>query len=716
MKTQRVLVAVSVLALMLALSAGLIQAGEPAQDPVPLGTAFTYQGQLRQGGDPVNGTCDFQFGLWDAATVGTQVGITQTKTGVSVSNGLFSVLLDFGAAAFGGDARWLEVSVRSPAGSGDYTTLSPRQALTAVPYALYARNAWSLTGNAGTTSGTNFLGTTDNEALELKVNNARVLRLEPNATGPNVIGGYGGNSAAAGVYGATIGGGGGYWEWWDYVEPMPNVVSGNYATVGGGALNTASGHAAVVGGGGGRYVLGTTPMPISLGNTASGDYATVGGGQYNSASGGASVVAGGGGVMVQRSGGLFMLGNRAVGDYAAVSGGARNEAREKGASVGGGFCNEATGVGAVVSGGGGYYYDPWYENVIHPAGNAANGSYSTVGGGASNIASGYAAVVGGGLDYGPDGYSRVGNTASSACATVGGGLANHADGITATISGGEYISVTGKAATVAGGSHITVSGDYATVPGGEGNTAQGDYSFAAGRRAKANDDGSFVWADSTDADFASTAQDQFAVRAAGGVTFDVGSAGFAVSGGSLSGAGLAVSNSGTGSGVQGSSYAGSGVTGDSGGTYGGYFTGASGVYGSSDTSDGYGGYFKSTSGKAVQADGDVQIDGDLTVTGQVSGFPRPNFDSGWVSVTSGGSVTITHNLGGDPEDYVVDMTFRDNVFGSGIHQITYGGDVRPGSEYKGMWWERLDTTSIMILRSSEDVRCQDVRIRIWVYK
>jgi hypothetical protein len=110
----------------------------------PLSTSFTYQGQLKQGGSPVSGTCDFQFSLWDAASGGAQIVTTQTATSVTVSNGLFTVQLDFGASAFTGDARWLETAVRCPAGSGSYTTLTPRQALTAAPYALYAKSApWS---------------------------------------------------------------------------------------------------------------------------------------------------------------------------------------------------------------------------------------------------------------------------------------------------------------------------------------------------------------------------------------------------------------------------------------------------------------------------------------------------------------------------------------------------------------------------------------------
>jgi hypothetical protein len=62
------------------------------------------------------------------------------------------------------------------------------------------------------------------------------------------------------------------------------------------------------------------------------------------------------------------------------------------------------------------------------------------------------------------------------------------------------------------------------------NTAEGRYSFAAGRRAKAYHDGAFVWADSTDADFASSANDQFAVRATGGVVFNTGGAPFQING------------------------------------------------------------------------------------------------------------------------------------------------------------------------------------------
>jgi len=112
---------------------------------VSLGTAFTYQGRLTDAsGNPTPGPCDFQFSLWDAASSGAQVGSTQTKTNVSLNNGHFSAALDFGATAFQGEARYLQIAVRCPAGSGSYTALSGRVELTAAPYALSLRPGASI--------------------------------------------------------------------------------------------------------------------------------------------------------------------------------------------------------------------------------------------------------------------------------------------------------------------------------------------------------------------------------------------------------------------------------------------------------------------------------------------------------------------------------------------------------------------------------------------
>jgi len=204
---------------------------------------------------------------------------------------------------------------------------------------------WEVTGNAGTTPGTNFVGTTDDVSLELKVNSLRVLCLEPDATSPNVIGGWNENYVLSGAYGGTIGGGG--------QSESTNIVTDNFGTVAGGRNNQAGNN------------------DDSTGNA---NYALVGGG-YN---------------------------NKASNNYSAVGGGSFN---------------------------------------------TASGSYSGVLGGFQNIG----------------------------------------------------------------------SGNYSMIPGGLYNTASGSHSFAAGRRAKAVTGGTFVWADSQDADFISTNNDQFLIRASGGV-------------------------------------------------------------------------------------------------------------------------------------------------------------------------------------------------------
>ena len=127
-------------------SIGHAQEAAPAGANAPAGSSFTYQGQLKDASGPVTGSCDFQLSLWDALTGGTQVGSTLTQSGVAVSEGLFTVQLDFGANAFDGNARWLEIAVRCPAGSGAYNPLAPRQPLTPAPYALYSANADLLDG------------------------------------------------------------------------------------------------------------------------------------------------------------------------------------------------------------------------------------------------------------------------------------------------------------------------------------------------------------------------------------------------------------------------------------------------------------------------------------------------------------------------------------------------------------------------------------------
>ncbi len=114
--------------------------------------AFSYQGFLRLQGEPVDGTADFEFRMWDAATQGQSFGNSVSLFDVPVSQGVFTAVLnqndEFGQSAFDGGQRWLEVSVRTPAGSGAFTTLTPRQPITPVPYAVHAVSGGSGGGDS----------------------------------------------------------------------------------------------------------------------------------------------------------------------------------------------------------------------------------------------------------------------------------------------------------------------------------------------------------------------------------------------------------------------------------------------------------------------------------------------------------------------------------------------------------------------------------------
>jgi hypothetical protein len=117
----------------------------------PMGSAFSYQGQLNDGTNPANGSYDLQFAVFDASTSGTQLGSTLTSSATAVSNGLFTVTLDFGATVFTGAARWLAISVRTN-GSGSFVLLSPRQPLLPAPYAIMANSSSNLLGTVSATS------------------------------------------------------------------------------------------------------------------------------------------------------------------------------------------------------------------------------------------------------------------------------------------------------------------------------------------------------------------------------------------------------------------------------------------------------------------------------------------------------------------------------------------------------------------------------------
>jgi hypothetical protein len=105
------------------------------------GTAFTYQGRLDIAGVPASGTNDLTFTLYNAVTAGATVGTSNTFNDLVITNGLFTVTLDFGAGAFNGAARWLQIAARPGVSAGAYTNLAPRQAITPSPYAVFAGGA-----------------------------------------------------------------------------------------------------------------------------------------------------------------------------------------------------------------------------------------------------------------------------------------------------------------------------------------------------------------------------------------------------------------------------------------------------------------------------------------------------------------------------------------------------------------------------------------------
>jgi hypothetical protein len=183
-------------------------AASPEAVQAALGTAFTYQGNLRKNGQPANTTCSFQFSLWDAAAGGTQIGSTAPLNNVPVAGGLFTVQLDFGNQ-FPGEARWLQTAVQC-SGDAGITTLSPRQPLNAVPYAIGllpgaiveqgAANGRALLGRATNTNGIGIVGE--------GASGAGVWGKSSSASG---VTGISGGQYAAGVYGENTGQGFGVW-------------------------------------------------------------------------------------------------------------------------------------------------------------------------------------------------------------------------------------------------------------------------------------------------------------------------------------------------------------------------------------------------------------------------------------------------------------------------------------------------------------------------
>ncbi|MCP4569403.1 MAG: hypothetical protein GY841_17650 [FCB group bacterium] len=185
--------------------------------------------------------------------------------------------------------------------------------------------------------------------------------------------------------------------------------------------------------------------------------------------------------------------------------------------------------------------------------NKIDGSnYATIGGGDQNIIDwgGYSTICGGRRNSIYQGISASAIVAGDSNVIywgsdesfIGGGTKNKivwgspssviTGGVENSIDNGEYCFIGGgysnmisggdvHTAAIGGGAHNHAGGKWSTIPGGRACSTSANYSFAAGRRAKALHDGSFVWADSTDADFSSTGPNQFSIRAENGVRIAV---------------------------------------------------------------------------------------------------------------------------------------------------------------------------------------------------
>ena len=482
---------------------------------------------------------------------------------------------------------------------------TPEIADTAVTPDKLDRGYWAILGNANTTDGYHFIGTTDNTPLNFQVNSRRVLRIEPDTDSPRLIAGYEGNTASG--IGSVVGGGGSVGmenhasaDYAMVAGGHGNVAAANYAMVGGGWSNTASGWASMVGGGANNLATGSVAVVAggwqnsalgkdsSVGggsvnvasgfrsvvgggslNAADGDYSAVGGGDENQASATNSTIAGGhgnvagadyavvaGGTMNTATGFAASIGggwsntasswsstigggfNNTAGDgpttvggggnnaatkgSAVVAGGWQNEALGQDAAIGGGVFNTASGPKSVIAGGetnqasgdysavgGGDENQASATNSTIAGGhaNVAGANYAIVGGGSSNTASGWASMVGGGAN----------NLATGSVAVVAGGWQNSALGNDSSVGGGAFNVASGFRSVVGGGSLNTAGGENSTVPGGYSNSAIGIASFAAGTHARANHNGVFIWSDTNDTDFVSTADNQFLIRASGNV-------------------------------------------------------------------------------------------------------------------------------------------------------------------------------------------------------
>jgi hypothetical protein len=409
-----------------------------------------------------------------------------------------------------------------------------------------ASSFWQLAGNSVT--GGQFLGSLNFQPLELWVNNGRALRLEPTVIDAghaglvNLVGGSPINYIQPGIYGSVIAGGGATAYTYTYDNGVTyytnynasNSISADLSFIGGGDYNSIQTNSAYSVLCGGEYnTIQTTASSAFIGggydNTIqmNASASVLGGGEINSIQLDAlwSVLGGGFGNTIQPEARYSVLGGGyynviQYNDYYCFLGGGDGNVIQSSAYysfLGGGNGNVIQyGAGYSVLGGG-------YGNTIQTNTSYLAASYSVLGGGNNNAIQMNAinSFLGGGHD-------NTINPGSVSCVLGGGG--NNLIGTNAwdsVLCGGanNVIATNAFYSFLGGGRYNTNAGQFSAVVGGIYNYAGGTDSFAAGNRAKAKYQGDFVWADSQNADFNSTVNDQFSVRANGGVIFTSGGGG-----------------------------------------------------------------------------------------------------------------------------------------------------------------------------------------------
>ena len=420
-------------------------------------TAFTYQGFLNSNSNAANASYDMRFMLFNDPNVTLPIiSGPITNLAVGVTNGIFTTTVDFGASPFDGSARWLEMALRTN-GSASAFTVMPRTQLTPTPTAIYASTA----GNATTAS-----------------------NVSPNAVTASSI--QNGVITAAKFSPGQV------------VKTLDGLTDNVSLTAGANVTLTTNGNSLQVASSGGAtsgWALGgnngtlptnflgtidTQPLELRVGSAralrlepnSSGAPNFIAGSSVNFVAAGVKGGVIGGGGATNYSGVAYT--NSVAADFGTVSGGFGNSIQTGAGTttIGGGFLNTIqTGASTATIGGG-------YVNTV-----GANSFNSTIGGGSGNVVQ-----------------------PGAASGTIGGG-------------GNNVIQANAVLSTIGGGLNNTnlPNASYATIPGGAYNAVGGSYGFAAGHRAKAIHQGAFVWADSEDADFLSVANDEFAIRAAGGV-------------------------------------------------------------------------------------------------------------------------------------------------------------------------------------------------------